>query len=149
MQNRTDIFPYFNGAENVWGDPLEIQQTLTAALDGDVNKCLREARAAIYEDAQGNPLPQPEPDVHAHNCIVAHQALNRLIPAIRLAFVMQDFNPATGEGATRKVCIEALNAFDSWTQLQKKSGEPDPTPSSDVEEPIRSNCRTSISLASG
>jgi hypothetical protein len=144
MWDTTEIFSYHNGEKEVWGDPLEIYQALTAALGCDVNTLLAQIRMSVYkkEDAP------PAADRHAHNVRQSYTAFEKLIPAVRYAFKLKKFED-TGEGAPWAVCIRAFNKLASWCEEQKKNGERVPTPSSAAAAPTCSASITSTSAACG
>lgn len=98
-----EIFPYFNGKQNVMGDPMKIRRRLYNRLGGDPNTVLNEARSDIPE--------------------VKDKATERLMAAVVYAFDMVPFNPQTGEGALEKHCNAALNSFVAWIEEKKNPVE--------------------------
>lgn len=103
-QNK-NIFRYFNGEKEVYGDPLRIQRDLYLKL-GDPD-------AAFKAADEGN-------DFYAQNTIVDNA---------REAFHMVPFNPETGTGATDEDVEAALTALFSY--FEKKSLNSATKPSSE------------------
>jgi hypothetical protein len=118
--DQTNIFSYFDGEKQVWADPLEIHHGLAAALDGDVNKILAATRMTC-EDAR-------------QQAAVRHDAMQRLVPAIREVFKLLPFDPNTGTGATWRACIAVFSEFVKWEDALKKNGGFEPTPYSGAVE---------------
>jgi hypothetical protein len=100
------IFPYFDGAARVFGDPVTIRRRLTGFLDGNPNAVV---------DACNSTDPA-----------TAMQADEKLLAAIRFAFDMP-FDRTTGTGATEDECFAAYDAFTAFMEQKKTSGEPTPT----------------------
>lgn len=112
-QRDRDIFQYFNGECEAWGDPLAIHRRLTLALGGHPNRYIEQAKAAEE--------------------LVAAEAEEKLDEAIRIAFRMVPFDPLTGSGATENHCRAALAAYADFLEKKNPSGAtlPSPSPSSE------------------
>lgn len=96
------IFPYWNGEAAVCGDPLAVRRRLTLALQGGgVNALLQEANGADE--------------------LAAAAATGRLVDAVRQAFEMAPFDPATGRGATEEDCRRALRSFSDFLEKKNQS----------------------------
>lgn len=94
-----EIFEYYNGERNVFGDPLRIWRTLNNLLEGDPNKVLQEAKSPIVD--------------------IAHPAQEKVLGAVDAAFEMVPFDSVTGYGAMESDRLAALDSFLVW--VQKKS----------------------------
>jgi hypothetical protein len=117
------IFPFQDGTRDpdgnlktVYGDPREIQDSMSASLGGDTNGVAARAKPFDPETKEGSP---PE---------IAEQNMKRLVPAIRKAFGLAGFDRATGSGATVNKCISVWNDFCLF-MAEKKNPE-DSTPTS-------------------
>ena len=100
MAGRHDIFQYFNGEADVWGDPWAVRCKLAQALGGDL--------PAIVEQFNDR-----------ENEARALAAAEKLVAAARVAFGMKPFDPETGEGATHGHCVEAYRAFVEFCEAKK------------------------------
>lgn len=110
------IFPYHDGAKKVFGDPVEIQRRMNAALEGDVNGVVEksnEFREDIGEDGQPLIVRLVSPQM-------ALDYREKLNAAICSAFRLAPFDPATGQGMTSAMLLKVWNAFTDWME-QKKS----------------------------
>lgn len=93
-------FPYHNGVEMVYGDPLGIRRKLTLDLGGDIN-------AAIAK-------------LSSEDAIEAAEAGDRVLVALRSALGMVPFDISTGVGATDEDCYAA---FDAWIDYEEKKNQ--------------------------
>lgn len=101
----TKVFgPYFNGDEEVFGDPVVIHRRLWAQLQGRPND---------YFDLIRQHEAEP---------VKSAQAAESVEMAVRHAFSMIPFDPATGQGATQEDCFAALNLFLAYKDEKKVSG---------------------------
>lgn len=91
-QQRTIFGPYFNGQEEVYGDPLKIHRRLCHALGGDPN-------AVIAEANKGD-----------------NDARERVLDAAGWSLEMVPFDKRTGQGATEEVVDQALRQFLEWLE---------------------------------
>lgn len=98
-ESQRRVFRYFNGVADVYGDPVAIYRQLLGAFGGDLD--------LIVENSL-----HPAPEVSA-------PAIGRLVDAVRSAFSMVPFDPATGEGATEPDCLAALDQWRGWIQEKK------------------------------
>lgn len=101
-EDRRIFGPYFNGAEMVHADPLQVYRRLQFRLDGESNKYLKLAR-------EGDPSEK-------------FHAWEKLIPAVRYAFDMPDFDPSTGKGSQEADCRAVLRAYLEFVQEKKEPG---------------------------
>lgn len=118
-----EVFSYFDGAREVWADPLTIHRRLTRALDGDPNSVL----AAIQ---RGREMPDATPPYvpDAGALKQADDAIERLLPAIREVFAMP-FDRMTGQGATEGDCLAAVSKFVAFMEKKTpKNGSPPTSP---------------------
>lgn len=111
--------PYYNGAEWVYADPLEVWRKLMEGTGGSLIKIVNDSRSD--ED------------------LVAFPAIEALLPAVRVAFDMVPFSKKTGGGATEDDCRRALNGF--FEMISKKKETPATTPTSlPSSESVSSPC---------
>ena len=109
------IFPYYNGAADVFGDPLDIHDKLTDLLDGDPQTVISDTITPGTKDADGKELPG-QPDSRRR-----FEAKRRVDAAVIEAFGMIPFDPTTGNGSNRHQRTTALNAFCAWMNGAKKN----------------------------
>ena len=102
-QSEKNIFPYWNGQQEVFGDPLAIHRRLTIALGGVPDEVLKAAKSE-------------EPLQKAH-------ARERLVEAIRAAFEMVPFDKTAGAGALDEHCFDALRSLLEWTEKNASRAE--------------------------
>jgi len=95
-----DIFPFWNGAAQVFGDPIAIYRRMLRAI--------------------GKPLEQQIGLTKGMNELLNLEAYAKLYDATRTAFPMVPFSPENGTGATEADCQRALDALLTW--LEKKNG---------------------------
>ncbi len=107
MTRQREVFPYFNGKEDVYGDPMRIHRLMFKLLDGDVNRVIEQSES---EDIN-----------------VSDPAEELLLEAVRGAFDMVPFDSKTGEGATEADCHAALEAFAAFSDEKKTPQENSPT----------------------
>jgi hypothetical protein len=109
------VFPYFDGVANVWGDPLDIHDKLTDLLDGDP--------ASVVEHAKSlDPRTR-------------YDAKRKLDKAVITAFEMPPFDKTTGAGSTRVHRTVALNTWCAWMETHKKKADVTPTSSPSTAVP--------------
>ena len=99
QERERQVFTYFNGVKQVCADPLAVFRKVVAAFDGDVNTTLEQ-------------LDSDQPGLWA-------MATTRMIDVVREAFPMVPFDGDTGEGATDRDCLDALNAWRTWMNAKK------------------------------
>ncbi len=127
------IFEYHDGAQKVYGDPLEINMRLSLTLpDAD------EVRRKINESDKPGLSPE---EVYA-----AWAAHEKLCLAVREAFQMVEFDRTTGKGATSAQCIAVWNMFSRFMQKKNPSGDTLPTspPSMESFPPVLTTPPTSV-----
>ena len=101
------IFPYWNGREEVWADPITVQRRLHAACGGDANQVIAQTNA---------------PDA-----LTACTARDSLLAAIRLAFDMP-FDQMTGEMlGNESECFAAYDALTDYLEKKNLTGASMPT----------------------
>lgn len=110
---RQDIFPYFDGREDRFADPMRANRLLIGALDGDPDGWLKKARAEEMD--------------------VASPAMERLVEATVKAFGLTPFDPKTGDGLTEDKVLEVFFGFLAW--MQKKSANTGNSPTSPAPTP--------------
>ena len=111
------VFPYFNGAAQVWGDPLAIYRALMKEFDGDTTPVLEAFRSRAQIPAGTPPEEAAAAMAAGEACWTA--AAGRLVEFVRKAFAMVPFDPATGCGATEEDCLAALEAYHAWMATKK------------------------------
>lgn len=112
-QERRIFGPYFNGAENVYADPIRAHRRLFAALDGDLNKYLREARPDLRD------LPADE---SPEQMTLRLRAEERLLGATVAAFDLVPFDARTGVGALESDAWAVLNSYLEWLEKNGSRG---------------------------
>lgn len=101
----TKIFgPYWNGAEAVFGDPVRIHRRLYAKLLGRPNDFFAKVRD-FEKDPTGS-----------------EQAADTVEMAVRYAFDLVPFDPATGGGANQQSAFEVLNQYLEYQDAKKLTG---------------------------
>lgn len=114
------IFPYHNGAEPVFGDPLALESRLAEQF-GELSGIVQKVNAIRAKDA--DPLAVLE----------GIQARNVLIAGVREAFELVPFDRKTGQGATDDHALGVYRAWTEWTV--KKNGntpeQPNTSPPTD------------------
>lgn len=90
-QERLIFGPYFNGAEQVYADPIRVYHRLVAALDGDPNAWLKRF---------GEPLDT--------------EARDKVINAAGWSLEMVPFDKKTGQGATEAEVETVLRGYLEW-----------------------------------
>lgn len=107
-QQQRSIYSYHDGERTVWADPLELRRLLRLAAGQDPGKLAQHA-APLYGGV----------DLSAEDYQLAHAAEDRLVNAVRVAFSLATFDPATGAGATYSDALRTWNDFCAW--LEKKN----------------------------
>ena len=112
-----EIFPYFNGVKEVKGDPLEIEARYLRELAG--------------EDLGAIDKMLESPDVQTRL-----RGSDKMVPAIRAAFRLREFDEDTGEGLTLGEAFALFNRFIAWKHDLKAGSAPGPsTPQSSDDGP--------------
>lgn len=106
-EQRRIFGPYFNGAQNLYADPLRVYRRLCYRLEGDPNKFIRERNSP---DAQAS-LP----------------ARDRLLEATAFAFDMVPFDPATGKGALTQDVEKVLRDYLEYMEKKGRRESKPPT----------------------
>lgn len=97
-----NIFPYHDGVQERFGDPLRIDRLLNTYLGGDRKGAMQRINS-----------PAPE---------IAVPAMEKLLNAISQAFGIPRFDDKTGEGVgTEDVLRGTLNKFLDWMIVKKKN----------------------------
>lgn len=122
VDNPKRVFgPFYDGRGWVFADVAKVHRKLGACLDGEPNK--------VIEDSNS---PDPE---------IASNATEKLVRAVRVAFDLPPFTPATGEGLTEDQCVETLNTFSDFLTKKETTPEPSPTSSPPTGKRPCSGCR--------
>jgi hypothetical protein len=100
-------YRYWDGAATRWADPFALNRALWAACDGRLD--------VILSDAQND-----DPLLHGPACEL-------LLQAVREAFALVPFNPATGTGATEDEALDCHEAFLAWSAKKKRRAASSPT----------------------
>jgi hypothetical protein len=85
------VFTYFNGTTDVFGDPIPCRRKLVIATGGKLTELL----AAFYGDGTEG----------------SATAAEVLLPAVRTALALPNFDPVTGSGCTDADVEAALHAL--------------------------------------
>lgn len=131
----SSTFQYHNGLSLVYGDPLVIEDELYAALgDDSAFEAAQYRPPSVEQQARETRNLGPEDLAHYRTDLAGRRqqaaaARAAIWGAVREAFHMAPFDPATGQGATAADCNAALLAL--WDHLagQKKSTGDSPTSS--------------------
>lgn len=97
------VFSYFDGEKTVFGDPLRVERELYQSL-AVTNRGPDEVFAAYASKDPALWMP----------------AVGLVVEAVRRAFAMAPFDPATGRGATEAHCRDAVEALWDYLDLKKK-----------------------------
>ncbi len=125
-----EVFPFFDGKEDVFGDPMRIHRLLFKLLDGDPNRVIEQSES--------------------EDILVAGPAEELLLEAIREAFEMAPYDRRTGQGATEAHCHAALEAFATFSDEKKTPQENSPTsPEPTAPESLPAPSTGATSSASG
>jgi hypothetical protein len=118
-RSERNLLRYFNGTEEVYGDPLEIDRRL-----------LKYARdMGVDLDAKFQILQE-----HDDPMAWVDQA-DDVLPAMRHALQMPPINPLTGQGATEMEVLEAFRVYGEFQQAVKKKAETSPSSSPSTDGP--------------
>lgn len=106
VARETDVFPYWDGDADVWGDPTKIHRRLSTLLHGkwDLLNVMR----------------------NRENPLAADQAAQEALPAVREAFEMKPYDKTTRKGATDRDCYNAVDGLADWLDKVKKNSAPPP-----------------------
>lgn len=118
------IFEYFNGEQKVFGDPLAIRRRLIHELSqygDDPDQLISNWRAGAYrkDDVPEGPEREAAEEQYLKLEPVRYAAAEKIYPAVRVAFRMASFDPATGHGALEADCIKALEDYFAWMTEKK------------------------------
>jgi hypothetical protein len=131
----SNIFKYFDGQNEVHGDPTAIERKLRLATGGRFYDILRATqKPKDYKGWLDEIADEKTPEERRAGLLqsvrdanlAADQAAEEITPAIRAAFEMVPFDKTTGQGATDDHCIDAWNAFTAFREQKKSSGEKEP-----------------------
>lgn len=129
------VFKYFDGEQEVYGDPLALRTEIFIATNGDPDSLSKKIFIPLT------------PDTPPEQIIEAYKAEKKLVEIVRDVFKMKPFDPTTGAGATVDHCRmawrmltrflngEKKNTVKSPTESPSSAGHPDssiPTPSTSV-----------------
>jgi len=127
MADEREIFQYFNGKTNVWGDPVVVYERLAACLEGDINAAIAATNQGLAGERPASMTDEEFAQLLAQETAtqpLREAASTRLREAVRNAFAMAPWNPQAENpedvGATAKHCREALDALNDFLD-QKKS----------------------------
>ena len=95
------IFPYHNGKEKVWADPLEISHKLQKMLGGKAEQVIGDFYAK-----------EPERSIPAYD---------RVHAAVCVAFGFEAFDATTGQGTMYEIWHGALEAYLDFFQRSEMS----------------------------
>jgi hypothetical protein len=114
----TKIFPYFDGFNQVFGDPLEIDDLFNQAAEFENMEALGEWEKAPY-DEDGKPKENVSPEEYA----LYVRAMNKYVPMIRKAFSLKEFDKTTGQGLAGWQVVELYTSYLNWKYGVKKNTE--------------------------
>lgn len=111
-------FPYNDGSKDRFGDPSKIDRILEAYANNNLRGLLEQTAS-----------PNPELSLPAWESLYA---------AIRAAFELSPYDPATGLGSTEDFCFSLLESFLDWKDKKKANGGNLPTSSqpTDGQPPV-------------
>ena len=99
--------PYWNGQNNVYGDPLRIRRLLSSGLEGKV-------------DTWCDRTKSDDPSERS-------QALGRIAQAGTVALDLTPFDRKTGRGVTESQAIRTVQLFLDWINGKKSNSRVCPT----------------------
>lgn len=137
-----NIFKYFDGTSDRFGDPIALHRALVLALrpqGGDISEVCKMANS--HENNDAGKMVRVRPDLQA----AEYQGY--ILAAAREAFSLGNFNPMTGEGVMDETVYQVLDAFFEWEDKKKANTDPLPTCAPPSETPGLS--ATTSSSASG
>jgi hypothetical protein len=123
-----NIFKFFDGAKEVYGDPLAIQRRLRLATNSRLSDLIDAVNGPEEYDEWREKLKGASEEDKAKlreflagASAAMDQAREELYPAIVKAFPLVPFNPESGEGATDDVIIQAMTSLNQWLGQKKTS----------------------------
>ncbi len=161
-----NLFRYFNGFEQVYGDPFEIDSRFAKAAITEDLELLDSWLTEVPRDEEGNLLidkiTRPQEQLYLEAC-------SRYIPLVRAAMEIKPFNKKTGEGLTGEDVLLTWMSYRSWRNDVKKNietlldsatptdsspsssrGSTEPrTPESSPERPVMGSTSTSAGVTRG
>lgn len=104
-----NIFKYYDGESEVFGDPLALRAEIFILTNGNPNELTRK----VFVDL--NPSTPPEKLVEAYN------AQKQLVQIARTVFKMKPYDEKTGKGATMEHCQMAWRMLMLYLNQEKKN----------------------------
>lgn len=104
------IFGYHDGQRERYADPLVLRRTLIRACDGDLDGLWR---AAAEPETREGATPDPGAE------LARQDAQERFNQAVRKAFELLPFDPATGQGCTEAM---VLAVWEKWAGFLRGEG---------------------------
>jgi hypothetical protein len=151
-----NIFPYNDGFEDLFADPLVIQRRLFEATQGQFyTRLMPESQTTARSPGlgpDGKPLP-PLPEERIAADAVALPASAAVVEAVRYAFELLPWDRKTGEGLTEEQVIDLLDEYHAWCAKKNASTEEPPTcspptPDSTTSAPTTTSGSDSGSISS-
>lgn len=112
-----NIFPYNDGKQDRFGDPMRIERVLESHCGG-----------SLYDLMQRSKSENPD---------LANPATDQILEAICKAFELEPFNAATGTGTTEEFQLALLDQFADWRSKKKANIDlPPNSPTTSVGVPF-------------
>ena len=124
--------PYWNGQNNVYGDPLRIRRLLSAGLEGKVDDWCERTKSEVPAERSA--------------------ALGRIAQAGLTALDLVPFDKKTGRGLTEAQTIRTVQMFLDWTNGKKSNSRACPTsplPTDSGSPPPMTSMSGSSSISTG
>lgn len=107
--DKTIYGPYFNGVQQVYGDPIRLHRRLIHGLSGE--------QAQVLSDIRNKEAPEQ----------VRFEATERFLAASVFAFELAAFDPATGQGMQENAVLALAKDFLGWIKKKEPSTPTAPT----------------------
>ena len=120
-QKEKKIFKYFNGFEEVYEDPFEIDWRFQQASSMLPNFETIDNWLDLPKDEDGNMLPVSE--IEPAKLKMYNDACHSYIPLIIKAFDLKPFDKKTGEGMTGEDALNLWASYLEWQNNVKKNTE--------------------------
>lgn len=117
------IYKYFNGFEDVFADPAEVDYRMSKASENLDMEVIGQW-LTLPTDESGEVLDDSRlsPGVKANFT----EACHRLLPSIRAGFEIKEFDKSTGQGMTMDELLGLYADYMEWRAGLKKNTEPSP-----------------------
>ncbi len=127
-----NIFQYFNGSVEVFGDPIALHRALIKGLRAQGGDLAEVCKLANTHEMVDGVLVQVRPQSQAA------EYQEYLYAAAREAFGLGVFKPLTGEGILDEDVLKIIDSFFEWEAKKKASTDPSPMSPPPSESPGQS-----------